>query len=638
MVPYSQIDLFNCTLFSIKQLKNEFSIALFLFILIFQINNAAGSVNRNKYLVNHHGSVNAKVFITSDENLDVQKIMDPDFQEEFAPIGIGQLTLPDKIYWYKIDFTNYDLSFPEVWLLRIPNYDEIEIYFRDEDKNSTQIKKTTLNKRGEEFNFADNFLFNQQQLIKGNLLYARVKQKSKIMLLSDVVCQNAFKVFYNQEYFPTDVFHLQIFYYIFIGGMSLMIFYFLGIYFMYKDRLFLLYVLYMLSLLLYLGFKANYFNWHLINLIPGFHGIFHELIQVAVNIFYLLFSSIFLKARTDFPKLFVAIRYMVWILLGIMVIQLGVLLSPRFEHFAFYIISFERYFVIAFSLIAYYYIIKNYKDPIVLFLLIGSFFYLIGGLSALLFSEVAFMMLGAAIEVFVFSLGMGYRMKKIEEEKKSIENEIVKVQLTALKAQMNPHFIFNSLNSIRAYVISNEIKMASDYLTKFASLIRLILQYSSQNSISLKDELDALKLYVNLEQMRYRDDFGFVIIMDDAVDIQNAKVPPLILQPYIENAIRHGLSVKKGIKKLELNILENNSQLIFSIKDNGVGRQYAQRLKKSETKEHISMAMDLTQKRIELADSSNLNQESITIVDLMENGKQAGTEVIFKLPVKREKF
>jgi LytS/YehU family sensor histidine kinase len=180
--------------------------------------------------------------------------------------------------------------------------------------------------------------------------------------------------------------------------------------------------------------------------------------------------------------------------------------------------------------------------------------------------------------------------------------------------------------------------MASDYLTKFASLIRLILQYSSQNSISLKDELDALKLYVNLEQMRYRDDFGFVIIMNDAVDIQNAKVPPLILQPYIENAIRHGLSVKKGIKKLELNILENNSQLIFSIKDNGVGRQYAQRLKKSETKEHISMAMDLTQKRIELADSSNLNQESITIVDLMENGKQAGTEVIFKLPVKREKF
>jgi len=314
------------------------------------------------------------------------------------------------------------------------------------------------------------------------------------------------------------------------------------------------------------------------------------------------------------------------------------MLSPRFEHFDFYIINFERYFVIAFSLVAYYYIIKNYKDPIVLFLLIGSFFYLIGGLSALFLKEVAFMMLGAAMEVFVFSLGMGYRMKKIEEQKKSVENEIVKVQLIALKAQMNPHFIFNSLNSIRAYVISNDIKMASDYLTKFSSLIRLILQYSSQNSISLKDELDALKLYVNLEQLRYRDDFGFEIKIDKAVDVNNWKVPPLILQPYVENAIRHGLSAKKGVKKLELNISENKSHLIFRIKDNGVGRQYAKRIKKSETKEHISMAMDLTQKRIELADFSNSNSESITIVDLMEDGKQVGTEVIFKLPVNREKL
>ena len=164
------------------------------------------------------------------------------------------------------------------------------------------------------------------------------------------------------------------------------------------------------------------------------------------------------------------------------------------------------------------------------------------------------------------------------------------------------------------------------------------MQYSSQSSISLKDELDALKLYVDLEQMRYRDDFGFVIIMDDAVDVQNSKVPPLILQPYVENAIRYGLSAKKGVKKLELNISENNSHLIFRIKDNGVGRQYAKRIKKSETKEHISMAMDLTKKRIELADFSNLNSESIIIVDLMEDGKQAGTEVIFKLPVNREKF
>jgi LytS/YehU family sensor histidine kinase len=209
------------------------------------------------------------------------------------------------------------------------------------------------------------------------------------------------------------------------------------------------------------------------------------------------------------------------------------------------------------------------------------------------------------------------------------------VQLTALKAQMDPHFIFNSLNSIRAYVISNNTKQASAYLIKFSSLIRLILQYSSRNSISLKDELDALSLYVNLEQLRFRDDFGYDLQVDKNIDVNNLQVPPLILQPYVENAIRHGLTSKKGEKKLELKITLKGSQLEFRIKDNGVGRQYSIQQKKSRSTGHVSMAMDLTQKRIELADFSNSNQESIKIVDLMEDGKQAGTEIILRLPVNK---
>ncbi|MBN2820564.1 MAG: histidine kinase [Bacteroidales bacterium] len=603
--------------------------------MLCQINYATGSTNRNKYLANDIGPLNAEVFITSDENLDIEKIIDPAFQTKFAPIQEGQLTSPDKIYWYKLDFANYDLSVPDIWQLGFQNYDEIKIYYQEDDKNSAQIREKILYKRSDEFHFADNFLFKDQQLIHGNLLYARVKQTSKTLLLSDVVCRNAYMAYNNKAYYSSTELHLEIFYYIFIGGMALMIFYFLGIFFMYKDKLFLLYVLYMLSLLLYLGFKASYFHWELIKFIPGFHAIFHDLIQVLVNIFYLLFASVFLKARTDFPKLFVAIRYMVRILIGIMVIQLLVMLSPRFEHFDLYIINFERYFVIAFSLVAYFHIIKNYKDPMVLFLLIGSFFYLAGGLSAMIFKEVGFMMLGSAIEVFVFSLGMGYRVKKIEEEKKSIENEIVKVQLTALKAQMNPHFIFNSLNSIRAYVIASEVKKASGYLTKFAKLIRLILYYSSKDFITLKEELDALALYVELEQLRFRDDFGFEQKITPGVDLKNWLVPPLILQPYFENAIIHGLAPKQGEKKLEFEITFSDSRLIFTIKDNGVGRNYSGKNQHSKNKEHKSMSMELTKRRIDLSEESNSETENITITDLKDGDKPLGTKVVINLPVKQ---
>src|SRR5690606_12941235 len=117
----------------------------------------------------------------------------------------------------------------------------------------------------------------------------------------------------------------------------------------------------------------------------------------------------------------------------------------------------------------------------------------------------------------------------IEQEKKTIETEMTQVKLTALKAQMNPHFIFNSLNSIRAYVISNETKKASDYLNKFARLIRLILHYSTKDTILLKEELETLALYIELEQMRYRDDFGFDLKIAPGVETEKLLVPPLIL-------------------------------------------------------------------------------------------------------------
>jgi len=208
-----------------------------------------------------------------------------------------------------------------------------------------------------------------------------------------------------------------------------------------------------------------------------------------------------------------------------------------------------------------------------------------------------------------------------------------KLRLTALRAQMNPHFIFNSLNSIRAFIISNETKKASDYLNKFARLIRFILHYSSKDTISLKEELEALALYVELEQMRFRDDFGFVLKIGSDVNTETLLVPPLILQPYVENAIVHGLAPKTGAKELLVEVSKNHTGLIFVIRDNGVGRSYSKNIHFIQNPQHKSVAMELTRKRIELSDDKRSEKENIKIVDLMENGNPAGTEERIKLPV-----
>ncbi len=481
--------------------------------------------------------------------------------------------------------------------------------------------------------YAIDFMITKDQLIEGRYLLARIQH---------IFRKNAFgpatylhpavaeldKVYYTQEdllnYIP---------YILFIGGMFLMIFYSFGIYFMNRDKLFNYYAIYLLSLVLYLGVRLPLFFGPLELRYPMFMHLYNELIQVLVNIFYLLFASFFLNARHDFPKLYSAIRFAIQFLVGIMILQLLLILSGNFAWIETYVVQFERYFMIIFSLGAYIHLVINHKNKMVFFLLIGSLFFLAGGVMAMFLYHIKYMMLGAALEVFIFSLGMGYRIKLVEQNRKSIENELNQLRLTALRSQMNPHFIFNSLNSIRAYVISNETKKASDFLNKFARLIRLILYYSSKEVILLKEDLEALTLYVELEQMRYQEDFGYVMKIGDDIDIKKFMILPLILQPYVENAIIHGLAPKKGKKKLLIEISKSGSKLCCIIRDNGVGRSYSRNIRRVQAIHHKSVAMELTRKRIELAEDGYDKSDNVKIIDLLDNGRPYGTEVRIKLPI-----
>jgi LytS/YehU family sensor histidine kinase len=205
--------------------------------------------------------------------------------------------------------------------------------------------------------------------------------------------------------------------------------------------------------------------------------------------------------------------------------------------------------------------------------------------------------------------------------------------MNALQSQMNPHFIFNCLNSINNFVLCNESKLASNYLTKFARLMRLTLDNSNQKTISLNQELETLELYVFMERVRFSNGFDFNIDMCMEIDAHSVEVPPLILQPFVENAIWHGLLHKeeKGNVTICLDILEGK-WLVVKIEDNGIGREKSQEFKSKTVQKSKSHGLEITAQRLKLlADEEN---NHIQIEDLYDDGGNAqGTKVTLRIPI-----
>jgi len=226
-----------------------------------------------------------------------------------------------------------------------------------------------------------------------------------------------------------------------------------------------------------------------------------------------------------------------------------------------------------------------------------------------------------------------------EKEKKllEIDKKVAEVRLMALRAQMNPHFIFNCLNAIDNYILKNDVQNASMYLNKFARLIRTILAESDKNYVSLKSELELLKNYIELENLRFEEKFLFKLEVDTIMDAAEIDIPPMLIQPFVENAIVHGLIHKKGEKILSINIHSHDDHLSCVITDNGIGRKEAQRIKDSKTQTHESKGMRVTEGRLELLQQQVKEKGSVSITDLEDsNGNPAGTSVEILIPVEEE--
>ncbi|MFT3934097.1 MAG: histidine kinase [Chitinophagaceae bacterium] len=216
----------------------------------------------------------------------------------------------------------------------------------------------------------------------------------------------------------------------------------------------------------------------------------------------------------------------------------------------------------------------------------------------------------------------------------ALQQKAIELEMQALRSQMNPHFIFNSLNAINRFVLQNNQAQASEYLTKFSKLVRMILQNSQAALITLDSELEALRLYLELEAIRFNHRFDFTIHVATDLDADTIKVPPLVIQPYAENAIWHGLMQKAAKGSLSIALYEEDDQLCCCITDDGIGREKAAALKSKSAITHKSMGMKLTASRIELLHQEKACHAHIHIEDLvLPDGSPGGTRVLLKFPL-----
>ncbi len=227
--------------------------------------------------------------------------------------------------------------------------------------------------------------------------------------------------------------------------------------------------------------------------------------------------------------------------------------------------------------------------------------------------------------------------QRTEKLTMKFENKFSQLRLDAVRSQMNPHFIFNALNSIKSYFIENNQEKAIFYLTKFSKLIRTILESSRVEQISLAEELETLKLYVEIENDRFKNNIKFLVHIDQEIDAQEIKVPTLFLQPFVENAIWHGLSTKKGEKVIEILISKSKKPLTLGIeiKDNGVGRNVAASRNSNNPFKKESLGLKLSSDRFDLFSKKFNRAYNYTIQDVLDEAtkKNTGTLVAIEIPI-----
>ena len=370
---------------------------------------------------------------------------------------------------------------------------------------------------------------------------------------------------------------------------------------------------------------------------------------LITNIFYYLFIHEF----TELPK--IAPKFSKIILFYIKYVLLSILLLDTFINFVLkdYTLGGILWILTQpiIAIMGIYGTLQIYrlKGPLMLYIKIGNTALLIGAIVGFLEQLLGLkpadniimrltpsfaLNVGVLIEIFCFSIALGYKTWLSQRNRSKLIRSVKESELRTLRSQINPHFVFNSLNSIKGYILKQRQLEASEYLTDFSTFMRSILQHSKEKFITLSDEIETSLLYLKLENLRFEEGFTFNYAIDKGIDTEEILIPPMLLQPYLENAVKHGLMNKSNDRILNLSIKKmSDEEIKIIIDDNGIGRQQASLNRKNSLKQQ-SMGIDVNDERIQLLSITNDLHISIKITDKFSTkGLSEGTKVEISLPI-----
>ena len=477
-----------------------------------------------------------------------------------------------------------------------------------------------------------------------------------------------------------------------LGVLFILSVYHFLLYFQHKDRTYLFYSLY--TFLLFIGLLNRPEQGFLTVLVEPFKPFLDHLslnFILIYNLVYIIFASKIIELKLHFEKWY---RFYYWIVLILfcyaVVLELLFLITGNIE----FVLKGHVFFTVFSYLISILFYIPLIKidNPLKYYLLVGATFLILTSLAVSIIKRMdltydekeirySIFYIGIIIENLFFSLALGHKQKIILGQKNESQNKLIKqlreneilqkkieeqlqidievlnkqaeierlekqqarygremaeLKISALRSQMNPHFIFNSLNSIKRYIIDNEKENAVYYLNKFSKLIRKVLATTREREISLSDELETMELYVNIENIRFNNQIDFGIDVEGGLQINTIKVPSLILQPFLENAIWHGLSLKESEKKLEIKIKkEGKNHIQIEVVDNGIGRKRSAEIKKKKIHQPDSIGIKLTEERLKNFAHDYKSGYALEFSDLEDSKLNiTGTKVTLKIPIK----
>jgi two-component sensor histidine kinase len=536
-------------------------------------------------------------------------------------------------YWFRLDFQHAlpNLTGIDTIFLLTGRLDKAELFYNDSSMQSLSFDYTQRGNLYQESGLsALTIPIRVDKLLEGRYLFLKIfftRASPRLQGLTFRYNTPAAEYVHQNFVYAASV-KDQIPAFILLGIASLLLVFNILLYFLGKERQYLYYGAFLIFQIAYYSrgsyilsnylFQGNYFLGFLTT----------EAAQVAANLSYLLFVKHFLETRTNLPALNTLINIVAVGLMLFIATDLILLIDNPFFTYQTHLMYGHRYFMAAFAALGVLYLFIQARGRLRYFIIAGTICYTGGALSTMFFGELNYMITGSALENIIFALGLSYKIRSMNREKLRIEQEANQVRLSALRAQMNPHFIFNSLNSIQHLISKNDKVSALNYLTKFSTLLRQILENSIHANIPIKHEIELLTIYLQLESLRFDHAFQYKIDVDEKLDVHNLEVPILVLQPYVENAINHGLLPKTdGPKELTISFADQNGYILCLISDTGIGREAALARKKTMKINRPSRGLYLSRQRIELLNQDIKHDDLITIED-----SPHGTTVKIKIP------